>query len=507
MNTFCRQIFSLLLCLGIIFGGFPVYAEDTSFYEYVQAEESAENASIQVMVSMEDAEGKTEMIPPLSLVCPEGSTAYDVLELLRQYAYLSDFFFEDGELVRVEVLENDEIQYYGREGVWVLYRNGQEILAGESPVLQQGDQLKWVFETDSPTSKADVPNREQAVRLTGVWTEEYAKDLAAACSWLKLNLSTHFGLIGMGAAGVSADYRKILELKNAVMQGNSYANAQELAVDALAATFCGIPATNVAGHNLVEYLANYPDISRGGIGSSIFALLAVDSNEYEMPYNGINTRTTLRTVLLSSQNEDGGFGPAKGEASSPLLTAGALTALSAYTGDRQVQKAVEKGTAYLSQVQLPDGSFADSEGNGSAMATGAVVIALCALGMDIRDESFVKNQTLLEALLSFQVNSGGFAPEMGTAAEETATTMAILALTALKNGRNVLVLQTPLSQSLVSAASEVSAPSENSGGEDPDSDTFDVSDNVLAGGAGLAAGLLLGFLALAVVMVVFRKRK
>lgn len=507
MNTVWRRVFSLLLCLGIMCGGIPVCAEDSSLSISEETTSSMEEMSIQITVSMVDADGKTEMIPSLSLNCPAGSTSDDVLELLRQYAYLSDFFLENGELVRVEIQKNDEIQYYGREGEWILYQNGREVPTGESPALQQGDQLKWIFLTDSPSSEADLPNREQAVVITGLWNDEYAADLAAACSWLKLNLSTHFGLIGMGAAGVSADYRELIELKNAVAQKDSYANAQELAVDVLAATFCGIPATNVAGQNLMTELSNYPDISRGGLGSSIFALLAADSNEYSMPDTGINTRTTLRAVLLSCQNEDGGFAATRGEESDPLLTAGTITALSAYAEDRQIKNAIEKGLTYLSQVQLSDGSFADSEGDSAAMATSAVIVALCALGIDIRDSRFVKGQNLLEALLAFQVNSGGFAPEMGISADETSTTMAVLALTALKNGRNVWVLQSPLSQSQVSAASEVSVQSENSGEEEADSDTFVVSENVLAGGAGLAVGLLLGLLALAVMMLLFRKRK
>ena len=114
-------------------------------------------------------------------------------------------------------------------------------------------------------------------------------------------------------------------------------------MDILAATFCGIYAGNISGTNLLTTLSNYPDISRGGSYGAILALLAADSNEYSLPADGINTRATLRSVILSAQNEDGGFCLTKGEESSPFLTACALTALSRYSSMDEVRQAVQEG--------------------------------------------------------------------------------------------------------------------------------------------------------------------
>ena len=462
--------------------------------------------SIVVSVRMTEPEARLTLIPNLTLSCPAGTTAVGVLELLRKYAYLSDFFLDDGALVRVEIADDGEIQYYGRDGSWELLLNGQSVPDGDSPVLQNGDSLEWIYTADTPNSSLDIPEWEIAkIPSTALWSEAYADRLAAACSWLKQNLTTSRALVGLGAAGVSVEYRDIAALLERIASSGSYQTAREAAEDILAVTFCGIPATNAAGKDLIQTLSDYPDISRGGTLSAVMALLAADSNQYLLPSDGVNTRATLRTVLLSSQNEDGGFAAERDGESCPLCTAAALTALSAYVSDEHVRSAVDAGLAYLSANQLADGSFAAADGEPSATATSAVLIALCALGVDPDSEDFRKNGSLLDALFSFQVESGGFSPAAGESAGEEATTAAILALSAVKSARNIFILRTPLSITYAAddAVSSPAADSSQSAGA-----TEEVSGRrILFGGAWMAAGLLLGMVLLAVILLLVQRQR
>ena len=503
MKTIWKRIISLALSAGISLGGIRAWAAEPVLLEQEPISSIDEGSRVQITVSMTEPEAGLSLIPALSFSCPAGTTAGGVLELLCQYAYLSDFLWEDGKLALVEINEDEEIREYGREGVWTLFCNGQEVLQGDSFMLESGDALEWIYTAESPSSREDLPKREQAAVSADAWSEEYAKGLAAACSWLKQNQQSCFGLVSMGAAGIAADYQVIDRLKTEIAGIGAYPTAKEAAVDALAATFCGIPATNVAGHDLVKVISDYPDIAGGGLEPAVFALLAADSNGYEIPADSVNTRAALRAMLLSFQNEDGGFAPAQGEPSSPLLTACALTALSAYTEEEQVRQAAANGMAYLSQRQNEDGTFPDNGGVSSALPTSAVIIALCSMGVHMDDPRFVKQKGLMDALLSFQVNSGGFAPEIGTAAGETATAAAVLALTAVKSGRNVFVLKTPLSapeEPAVQAEGAVQPESSESREE-----TSEAAGNAAAGG--WLAGILALCFGILLAVVVFLSRR
>ena len=501
MKTIWKRIISLALSAGISLGGTWVWAAEPVPPEQEPLSSLDEAGRVQITVSMTEPEAGLSLIPALSFSCPAGTTAAGVLELLRQYAYLSDYLWEDGGLVLAEITENGESREYGWEGAWTLFRNGQEVSPGGSFVLEQGDTLEWAYTAESPSSQTDLPKREQAAVSTGAWSEEYAKGLAAACSWLKQNQQSHFGLMSMGAAGIAADYQVIDRLKKEIAGLDPYPSAKDAAVDALAATFCGIPATDVAGCDLMRVLSDYPDIAGEGLEPAIFALLAADSNGYEIPSDSVNTRAALRAMLLSCQNEDGGFAPAPGEPSSPLLTACALTALSAYTEEEQVRQAVSSGADYLSQHQNEDGTFPDDEGSPSVIPTSAAIIALCSMGVHMDDPRFVKQSGLMDALLSFQVNSGGFAPEAGTAAGEAATAAAVLALTAVKSGRNVFVLKTPLSVPEKSAVETEGAVQQESSESQESSETSGgAAGGWLAGAIALGLGILLA-------VVVFLSRR
>ena len=108
------------------------------------------------------------------------------------------------------------------------------------------------------------------------------------------------------------------------------------------------------GTNLLTTLSNYPDISRGGSYGAILALLAADSNEYSLPADGINTRATLRSVILSAQNEDGGFCLTKGGGKLPVFDRLCADSLVALQQHGRGPPSGSGGFSYLSSIQQTD---------------------------------------------------------------------------------------------------------------------------------------------------------
>lgn len=151
-----------------------------------------------------------------------------------------------------------------------------------------------------------------------------------------------------------------------------------------------------------------------GTNALIWALITLDSNDYEIPKDAAEDREDILEQLLTAQEEDGGFSlSANSGMSDPDITAMALNALAPYRDtSEKVQKAIERALAWLSRKQKEDGGFVSSmeEGDGSAESCAQVLTALCSLGIDMGNDSrFIKNgNTVLDALMSFRQKDGGF---------------------------------------------------------------------------------------------------
>src|SRR5699024_10074836 len=95
----------------------------------------------------------------------------------------------------------------------------------------------------------------------------------------------------------------------------------------------------------------------------------------------------------------------------PDITGMAVQALVAYYNDEhpEVKAAVDKALACLSEIQRDDGGFA-SWGTVNAESCAQVIVALTALGINPdSDPRFIKNDcSVLDALLAFAVDGGGF---------------------------------------------------------------------------------------------------
>lgn len=209
----------------------------------------------------------------------------------------------------------------------------------------------------------------------------------------------------------------------------------------LALTAIGKDPRDVGGYDLLLPLADFEKVKRQGVNGTIFALLALDAGQYEIPENPEAavqaTREGYVTELLERQNEDGGWGLGGG-ASDVDLTAMALQALAKYRDRSDVQDAVERGLEWLSWMQEPDGTFFVWD-EVSSESVCQVIVALTELRISLDDERFAKNGTTLEeVLLRFEMEDGSFAHTPDGDTDLTATMQALYALAAIRRAEDGL---------------------------------------------------------------------
>ena len=204
----------------------------------------------------------------------------------------------------------------------------------------------------------------------------------------------------------------------------------------LALTAIGKDVTNVGGYNLLAGLSDLEFVKYQGNNGPIWALLALDCGNYPAPNGGTTTRQALIDEILSVQTSDGGWA-ISGDRADSDMTGMALTALAPYyKKNPTVKQAIDKAIARLSEMQDDDGGFSTTYGDGKYIATSEstaqVLTALSALGIDgDTDSRFVKNgSSVVDALLRYYVNGGGFKHIMDGEIDGMGTEQAYYALTA-----------------------------------------------------------------------------
>lgn len=196
--------------------------------------------------------------------------------------------------------------------------------------------------------------------------------------------------------------------KNGVLSDRKYT---EYSRTVLALTAIGKNPADVAGFDLLKPLADFEQVTRQGINGTIFALLALDSGNYEIPENPDAavqaTRQMYVDELLGRALPDGGWTLTGGEPDVDI-TAMTLQALAKYRDQADVTAAVERGLAVLSSLQEPDGGYV-SWGSSNSESVAQVIVALTELGVPLDDERFTKNGiTVEDALLRFAQENGAF---------------------------------------------------------------------------------------------------
>ncbi|WP_339800515.1 S-layer homology domain-containing protein [Paenibacillus sp. FSL R5-0744] len=183
----------------------------------------------------------------------------------------------------------------------------------------------------------------------------------------------------------------------------------------LALTSIGKNIDKVAGYNLLEPLADFDTVIKQGINGPVFALIALDSNHYDIPVvKDVKTQTTremLIDYILGREINGGGWAlGSNATEADPDITGMVIQGLTPYyKTNAKVTAAVDRGIAWLSKTQTADGGFASWESTNSE-SIAQVIVALTGLGIDPhKDSRFIKNgRSAVDALLGFAAAEGGF---------------------------------------------------------------------------------------------------
>lgn len=196
----------------------------------------------------------------------------------------------------------------------------------------------------------------------------------------------------------------------------------------------GKDATSVGDWNLVEaYSANGFDwIKKQGLNGTIWALIALDSNNYAT--SDATIRQQCVDAILAAQHDDGGWALSANltYASDPDVTGMALTALYPYREQPAVAAAVEEAFACLSAMQHDNGTFA-SGGSECSESCAWVIVACTTWGINPdTDSRFIKNgNSVVDALLTHYLEeSDTFEHIVGAGSNAMATDQSCYALVA-----------------------------------------------------------------------------
>ena len=202
----------------------------------------------------------------------------------------------------------------------------------------------------------------------------------------------------------------------------------------------GRDAAAVGDWNLIAPYDDFTWITKQGINGPIWALIALDSHEYQT--TDVTIRQQCIDYILDAQLADGGWA-LSGDVSDPDMTAMALQALVNYKDQSAVAAAAETAFNWLSSVQMGDGGYA-SWGTVNSESTAQVIVAASTWGIDPdTDSRFVKDGgSAVDALLRYYVEAeAGFEHTADGGTDAMATDQACYALVAYTrflNGQNAL---------------------------------------------------------------------
>lgn len=225
---------------------------------------------------------------------------------------------------------------------------------------------------------------------------------------------------------VTAEIKK----KNGVLSDRKYTEYSKtvLALDAL-----GVSPENIGGYNLVSPLFDFEKVVSQGINGAIWALIALESNDFSVDTSAIKERYVEH--ILKNRTEDGGWTMMTGGEAEADITAMALVALKNFRDKSEVESAVNEALATLSDMQKENGGFA-SMGAENAESCAQVLTALSELGVSPNDSRFVKNgKGVKDALMTFLLKNGSFEHIKGAGGNLIATEQALYALCSAKRAK------------------------------------------------------------------------
>ncbi len=336
--------------------------------------------------------------------------------------------------------------YYGNLDTDTVYETALAVaadpLAGADDIATQEDILaEYIEETFLSAGEQETPREAQDVsavlnatmaQLAATVTEPAFGTSAGEWTVISLARGEYYNKDNAYFEGYYSRIVDYVNDKAASVNGGGSLHKNKSTENArviMALSSIGKDATSVGDWNLVAPFNDFNWIQKQGINGPIFALIALDTNDYQTEDTTI--RQQCVDYILNAQFEDGGWA-LSGSTADPDVTAMALQALTPYKTQSNVASAAEKAFSTLSAIQNGDGGYA-SWGTVNSESCAQVIVACTAWGINPdTDSRFVKNnKSVVDAVLAHYVEGeSAFEHVIGSGANGMATDQACYALVA-----------------------------------------------------------------------------
>lgn len=297
---------------------------------------------------------------------------------------------------------------------------GDKFHSKKNKTLTENVNLNFTVDSSVSTeykSKAEV---EKALKL-GV--DKILADGITGSDWQALVVARYGQEV---PSAYLSDLENKIKADNGIMSHPTDYERTTLALMAI-----GKDPTNFDGYNFIEKIYNNTDMDNQGINAYIFALIALDSGKFDIPDGSVLTRDKLIQKILDGRTSDKGWSYG-GKTADPDMTAMGLISLAPYKGRAEVKEAIDAAVDKLSAIQSDDGGYS-SWHTANSESSSQVIIGLCANGIDPTNEKFTKNgKNPIDAILSYEVEGGGFQHTKGTGYNGMGTEQALEALESYK---------------------------------------------------------------------------
>jgi hypothetical protein len=309
---------------------------------------------------------------------------------------------------------------------WAFYVNGKSANVGaDSYPLQPGDQISFQYESwQAPSGDTNGGVTKPATGTVTKTTLE--KAINGASQYTLKHPISDWDVIALKQMGKTIPATYLENMMKLVKEKNGhFSKITDLEKNTLGILAAGGNPTNIQGYNLVESIYN-GNVTKQGLNGVAYALIALDSANFQVPKTATWTREKLVNQLVEKQNKDGGWTWDGTSTSDPDTTAMVLTALAPYKNQAGVKEKINSAVTFLSTKYL------NKKIDNSSTAA-QVVIALSALGIDANGAQFTKDgSSLVNSLLTYQNADGGFYWQSKAPSDVFSTEQAFLALAAYK---------------------------------------------------------------------------
>ena len=387
-----------------------------------------------------------DVIPETEVTLVEGASAYDALvqaatqQSLEVQASVDDTYF-----TFVNNIGNLEM---GANDWWGIAVNDRDLSTSVvAHTLQANDHVQLTLQTYEPANPTDPeeptePGTEEPQEpadpneVVPITNQEVETSVSEILSYIDDNkISFTYGQewwvwgLANTTREIPASYVTSVGEKVKELEGNFRIFDLEKIIIGLSAA--GTDATSIEGHNLIDSLVTHSNLANPSINMNIYALLAVDSGQYETPEG---FREQQVNEILAQELEQGGWS-LFGSTPSPDITGMVLTALAPYRDQADVQAAIDRAVAYLSAAQDETGGYnVSSNGGDASESVSQVIVGLASVGVDPTGEVFTKaGGNLVQHLLKFKNEDGGFSHLQAGNSGDMPTQQALLALTAYQS--------------------------------------------------------------------------